>query len=50
MFRLIALYFYYRELQEERARAGVAVAPSLRLVPIAVPETPEERSIRALAA
>ena len=50
MFRLIALYNHYRDLQEERARAGMAVAPSLRVVPTAVPETPKERSIHALAA
>jgi hypothetical protein len=50
MFRLIALYFHYRDLQEERARAGVTAAPSLRVVPIAVPETPKEQSIHALAA
>jgi hypothetical protein len=34
MIRLIALYFYYRDLQEERAQAVAAPAPAKAAAPV----------------
>ncbi|HEY0316108.1 MAG TPA: hypothetical protein VGC28_07575 [Sphingomonas sp.] len=48
MFRLIALYLYYRDLQEERARSGTPM-PAADSTPAAA-NTHEEWIIEALAA
>lgn len=51
MFRLIALYIHYRNLQEQRTRDGVSVAaPTMRIVPAARVKADNEQSVRALAA
>jgi hypothetical protein len=51
MFRLIALYIHYRDLQEERARAGVpAAVPSIRVVPTTVVKADDHGLVHALAA
>jgi hypothetical protein len=51
MFRLIALYIHYRNLQEERTRVGVhAAPPMMRVVPTEVPQADELSMVHTLAA
>jgi hypothetical protein len=51
MFRLIALYIHYRDLQEQRTRSGVsAAAPTMRIVPAASVKADNEQTVHALAA
>jgi hypothetical protein len=51
MFRLIALYLHYRDLQEERARVGVhAAVPVMRVLPAKIVRTDDRGMVHALAA
>ena len=51
MFRLIALYTYYRDLQGERSRLGDhAAVPVMRVVPTTAVNVDTVQSVRALAA
>jgi hypothetical protein len=51
MFRLIALYIHYRDLQEQRTRGGVsAAAPTMRIVPAASVKADNAQTVHALAA
>lgn len=51
MFRLIALYIHYRDLQEQRTRGGVsAAAPTMRIVPATSVKADNAQTVHALAA